>query len=530
MCNDTPLSVQQKPTSNFVAPTHGFKSTNDEGHALACWRITGGLKIENKNTEWYEALLVNDCKSLMEQLHGNGSLVVQTGYNGCTVLLAAARRGCTPLVDQVMNLFKDSAGHFITGKDQTKILQSPLHDLFQAEDFKTKLRAVDIRQHFMGSDVIRCHMASFYGKFSKSFLLSVNSLTGYDVKRMSAREGNQLEGGGQSRISMASFRAHASHMRNNLASIKNTHLEHSNNSINLLQRKTKSVSLNLAIGNDKHIDEEVLANIRDIIDKLLKTNKFEALMGQYSKARDYNFDKTRTELFFHYACESMSKRSNAADSAEDVLLSFMKELGEDKDQKILQGLHGYKILQCLYEIKSWQGKTPCHAALSGSTIGFKKLLGLLRDKNDTVTIGLFLNARDARGWTPLHRAVAMVSDQDCYIHQKFITFLLINEEVNMNEKLPISNATPLHLAILHDLPKVVDWLIQSPKNTEEVLNASLRRKIRYSNQSKTGTSYSWSPLQLATIMGHHVVVDALIKKVCMMNSLILLLIPPSMGS
>ena len=535
MCNDTPLSVQQKPTSNFVAPTHGFKSTNDEGHALACWRITGGLKIENKNTEWYEALLVNDCKSLMEQLHGNGSLVVQTGYNGCTVLLAAARRGCTPLVDQVMDLFKDRAGHFITGKDQTKILRSPLHNLFQAKDFKTKLRAVEIMQHFMGSDVIRCHMKSFYDKLSQSFLHSVDALTGYDVERMIAGEGNQLEGGGQSGIPMASSKAHAkTHMRNSLASKNNTHLEHSNNDINLLHGKTKSVPLTPAIGNEKHIDEKDLAYIRDITDKLLKTKRFEALMGEYSKDYDYNFDdKTRTELIFHYACKSMSMRSNASGSAEEFMWSFMKELGEDKDQKILQGSHGGKILQSLYEIKNWQGKTPCHVALSGSTRGFEKLLGLLRDKNDTMTIGLFLNACDARGWTPLHKAVAMVSEHDCYMHRKFITFLLKNEEVNMNGELPVSNATPLHLAILHDLPAVVHSLIQSPKNIEGVLNASLRRNIRYSSgttQLKRGTSYSWSPLQLATIMGHHVVVEALIKKVCMMNSLILLLIPPSLGS
>ena len=566
LSNGTSLRARQKPISNFTLAS-GFASKNNEGHTIAsrsnthevcedivdghaCWRIKGGLISAEKNTKWYKALLVNDCKSLMEQLDKNGSLVVQTGYNRRTVLLAAVRRGCTPLVNQVMDLFKDDAGDFITGNDYTKISQSPLHDLFQAEDFGTKLRAVEIMQQFMGSDIILCHMNAFYGsKFPLSLLLSVDALTGNDVERqMIAHEGKQLKGDGQSGVPMISSKIHAkTHMRNNLASKNNTHLEHNNYDINPLHGKTKSipikktpiVSLTHTNGDDEHIDVtkvDILAKIRNIIDKLMKTKKFEALRGEYSKHKDYNFDKKCTEFLFHYACQSMTSilmpRGASNNHAEDFLWSFFRELGGEEDQKILQGSDGDKILQSLYEIKNWQGKTPCHAALNGSAFGFEKLLGLLRCKNDPMTIKLFLNACDARGWTPLHKAVAMVSEHDCWGHRRFINLLLKNEEVNVNGKLPISQATPLHLAILHNLPRVVGLLIHSPKNREEVLNASLTRNIRFSNTTEPSrwSSNWWSPLQLAAIMGHHGVVEELITKVCMMNSLSLLLGTPSMGS
>ena len=277
-------------------------SSSDEEHT---WKISGGLSSAKIDTEWYNVLLVNDCKSLMEQLDKNGSLVVQTGYNGRTVLLAAVRRGCTLLVNQVIDLFKEDAGHFITRNDPTKITQSPLHDLFQPEDFGTKLRAVEIMQQFMRSDIILWHMHSFYGnKFPLSLLLSVNALTGNDVERhMIAHEGKQLKGGGQSGVPMISSKTHVKdHMRNNLASKNNTHLEHNNYDINPLHGKTKSipikktpiVSLTHTNGDDEHIDVtkvDILAKIRNIIDKLLKTKKFEALMEEYSKHKDYNFDK-----------------------------------------------------------------------------------------------------------------------------------------------------------------------------------------------------------------------------------------------
>jgi ankyrin repeat protein len=563
LSNGTPLRDRRKPISN-VALASGFESNNNEAHTIAsrsnthevcedivdghaCWKIKGGLKSAEANTKWYKALLVNDCKSLMEQLDKNGSLVVQTGYNGRTVLLAAVRRGCTPLVNQVMDLFKDDAGHFITRNDHTKISKSPLHDLFQAEDFGTKLRAVEIMQQFMGSDIILCHMNAFYqGIFPWSLLHSVDALTGNDVeRRMIAHEGNQLKGGAQSGVPMIHAKTH---LRNNLASKNNTHLEHVNNyDINPLHGKTKSipikktsiVSLTPTSGNDEHIDVakvDILAKIRNIIDKLLKTKKFEALREEYSKHKDYNFDEKCTEFIFHYACQSMPSilmpRRASNKQAEDFLWSFFKELGGEEDQEILQGSDEDKILQSLYEIKNWQGKTPCHAALNGSAFGFEKLLGLLRYKNDPMTIKLFLNACDARGWTPLHKAVAMVSEHDSWGHRRFINLLLKNEELNMNGKLPISQATPLHLAILHNLPRVVGLLIRSPKNREEVLNASLERNIRFSNTTEPSrrSSNSWSPLQLAAIMGHRGVVEELITKVCMMNSLILLLGTTLMGS
>lgn len=555
--------------SNFEGHTIASSSNFDEvcevmDDGRACWRTTGGLITAKKNTKWYEALLVSDCKSLMEQLHENNSLVVQTGHNGCTVLLVAARRGCTPLVNQVMHLFKDFTGQFITNKDRAKILLSPLHDLFQAEDFRTKLRAVEIMHHFMGSDVIQCHMNNFYGnKFSQSFRLSVGVLTGWDVGRITTtQEGNEdsrysssslsypahdppvsnkmnpLEGGGQneSGIPRGSSKAHGeAHMRTNIASKNNKHLEQSNNDFKSIPSKEfPLVSATPASGNDEHIDVDVLAKIRHITDNLLKNKKFEALMEDYSKHKDYNFDETRKEFIFHYACQSMSCRSIVSGtghkqlkfqilngSAYDFLWSFMKELEGEQ-----------KILQALGRIKNWQGKTPCHVALSGSAFGFELLLGLLRDTNNPMTIKSFLNACDARGWTPLHKAVAMVSEHDCWRRRMFINLLLKNKEVNVNEELPESHATPLHLAILHNLPQVVGSLIQSSQNIEGVINASLARIIRFSSttQSNRRSSKWWSPLQLATIMGHPGVVEALVTKVCMMNSLILLLITPSMGS
>ena len=577
--NDGHTTASNFEGHNIASSSNIDEVCEDMDDGRACWRTIGGL-ITAKNTKWYEALLVSDCKSLMEQLHENGSLVVQTGHNGCTVLLAAARRGCTPLVDQVMHLFKDFTGQFITKKDRAKILLSPLHDLFQAEDFRTKLRAVEIMQHFMGSDVIQCHMKNFYGdKFSQSFRRHVGVLRGWDVeRRTTTQEGNEdsryssssrrwqatlpypahdppvsnkmhpLEGGGQneSRIPRGSFKAHGeAHMRTNIASKNNKHLEQSNNDFKSIPSKEfPLVSLTPASGNEEHIDVDVLAKIRHITDNVLENEKFQALKGHYSKHKDYNFDETHKEFIFHYACQSMSRRSIVSGtghqqlkyqilngSAYDFLWSFMKELGGE-DQDILQGLGKDKILQCLYRIKNWQGKTPCHAALSGSAFGFELLLDVLRVTNDPMTIKSFLNACDARGWTPLHKAVAMVSEHDCWRRRMFINLLLKNKEVNVNEELPESHATPLHLAILHNLPQVVGSLIQSSKNIEGVINASLARIIRFSSttQSNRRSSKWWSPLQLATIMGHPGVVEALVTKVCMMNSLILLLITPSMGS
>jgi ankyrin repeat protein len=501
-------------------------------HDVHTWKLIGGLKSAKIDTEWYNALLVYDCKSLMKQLCKNGSLVVQIGYKGRTVLLAAARQGCTPLVNQVMNLFKDDAGHFITGNDRIKISISPLHDLFQAEDFGTKLRAVEIMQQFIGSEIILHNMNAFYGnKFYWSSPSSVNALTGDDVERRTiAYEGNQLKDGGQLGIPMDSFIPHPkTDMRNNLASKNNTHLEDCQCSIHRLDGNFKSlpfkkiglVSLTPRSGNDEYIDvakADALAKIRDIIDKLLEIKNFEALMGQYSKHKEYNFDEECTEFIFHFACQSVpSKAKKSQDrtlsgTAEDFLWSFFEELGNE-DQKILHRSEEDKILQSLYEIKNWQGKTPCHAALSGSASGFRNLLDILRDTNDPMTFKLFLNARDARGWTPLHRVVAMVSEQNCLSHQRFILLLLKNEKVNVNGKLPISDATPLHLAILHNLPQVVNLLLESSKGD---LNASLRRKIRFSSttQPSRWSSNYWSPLQLAAIMGHHGVVEALLKKVC----------------
>jgi hypothetical protein len=502
----------------------------------------------------------------MKQLRENGSLVVQTGHNGCTVLLAAARRGCTPLVNQVMELFK-FAGQFITEKDPKKILFSPLHELFQAEDFRTKLRAVEIMEHFMGSDVIQCHMNKFYGdKFHASFR-NRGVLACLEVKnRPTTHEGNEenrysstshrwqatstyracdppgnqmnpLEGGGEIALE--------AHGEANLVSENNKDLEQSNNGfISIPVRKNPSVFLTHASRTDENGDEDVLAKIRKITDDVLAKGKFEALIEAYSKHKDYNFDETRREFIFHYACQSMSRSSIESGtgpnnlkyqvkkgSAYDFLWSFMKEL-RGEDQKISEGSNEDKILRSLYGIKNWQGKTPCHAALSGSAFGFEILSNVLRATNDLKTLKLFLNACDARGWTPLHKAVAMVSEQDCWRHRIFINLLLKNDEVNVNEKLPESEATPLHLAILHNLPQVVGPLIRRSQNIEGVINASLKRNIRFSSttQFSRRSSKSWSPLQLATIMGHPGVVEALVTKVCMVTLLILLLITQSMRS
>ena len=562
--------------NSVVFPCRMVTSLPDEGSSSSSrhQQLEDGGLITTKNTEWYNALLGSDCKSLMKQLQKNGSLVVQTGHNGCTVLLAAARRGCTPLVNQVMNLFKDFTGQFITGKDHAKILLSPLHDLFQAEDFRTKLRAVEIMEHFMGSDVIQRHMNHFYGnKFSVSFRRTMGVLVGLDATRSTTtHEGNEdsrysstshrwqststyrardppsnqmnpLEGGGQneSGIHNGRFKAHGeAHMRTNLVSKNNNHLEHSNNDFESISvRENPSVSLTHTSGNDEHIDEDVLAIIRDTTDDLLNNGTFEVLRKGYLEHKDYNFDETRREFIFHYACQSMSRRSIepgtgpnnlkyqiAKGSAYDFLWSFMEELGlEGEDQKD-------KILRSLYGIKNWQGKTPCHAALNGSAFGFEILSNVLRVTNDLETIKLFLNACDARGWTPLHKAVAMVSEHDCWRHRIFINLLLQNEEVNVNEKLPESEATPLHLAILHNLPQVVGSLIQRSKNMKGVINASLKRNIRFSSttQSSRRSSKWWSPLQLATIMGHPGVVETLVTKVCMVNLLCLLLLTQSMRS
>ena len=542
--------------NSVVFPCRMVTSLPDEGSSSSSrhQQLEDGGLITTKNTEWYNALLGSDCKSLMKQLQKNGSLVVQTGHNGCTVLLAAARRGCTPLVNQVMNLFKDFTGQFITGKDHAKILLSPLHDLFQAEDFRTKLRAVEIMEHFMGSDVIQRHMNHFYGdKFSASFRRTMGVLVGLDVTRSTAtHEGNEdskysstshrwqststyrardppsnqmnpLEGGGQneSGIRNCCFKAHG---------------EAHNDFTSIPVRKIPFVSLTHTSGNDESIDEDVLAIIRHTADTVLKDKRFKELRKGYFKHKDYNFDETRREFIFHYACQSMSRRSIepgtgpnnlkyqiVKGSAYDFLWSFI--------QKVLQGSNEDKILPSLYGIKNWQGKTPCHAALSGSAFGFEILSNVLRVTNDA-TIELFLNARDARGWTPLHKAVAMVSEHDCWRHRIFINLLLQNEEVNVNEKLPESEATPLHLAILHNLPQVVGSLIQRSKNIEGVINASLKRNIRFSSttQSSRRSSKRWSPLQLATIMGHPSVVETLVTKVCMVNLLCLLLLTQSMRS
>lgn len=506
-----------------------------------------------KDSEWYVALLLSDCKSLLKLLKEDERLVRYTGHEGRTILHAAARRGCEPLVDQIMQLFKHEGQFLIEDTDKRVLLEY----LFQAKDTKTKLRAVEIMEYFMGSRAIREPMKEYYSKALTRLSSNVDGHRDGAERNMEANEGEIKDNGTSGYINIDPQQSSEVTLGNDNDDVGGKPGMHMNMAYfmeKLMKRSLYEVVNKGGIGQylknkmlqmrwfqnfsrDK-VGEHDLGNtmpkekepnttcpsspthdaelekIRHIIARLLENGEFADLQELYTKDKDYNFDEGHPEYMFHYACRIIARSKG---SAKTFITEFIKECLE---------LGGDVVLQCLFKLRNWQGNTPCHVALAGSGRGLETLLNLL--PKGSPSSNEFINAYDARGWTPLHKVVAIMGGNESWKYRRLFWLLLNDGRIKVNIRKSIRNSdrnsdnrksdinnsdiTPLHLAILHNLPKVVEMLIWKGKDID--MNILLKRKIKYTSTMARSTSSWWSPLQLAAVMGQADIVKALLTKVC----------------
>ncbi len=226
---------------------------------------------------------------------------------------------------------------------------------------------------------------------------------------------------------------------------------------------------------------------------------------------DYNFvQRGQQFLCLHVACKDPN--------LVDFLLGGMRHTKSGGDH----------LLQALFELKDAQGRTLLHVAVEEDGLGdnsrdkvmaviVKRVLQIFDEVpacND-VTSQNCLNARDLGGRTPLHRAVA-----NKRAGRAVIKVLVKHPKTHVNARWRGDNVftgdvTALHLAVVHNNVDAAKYLLKRD-TTDGDIQCALSIKPRGSLSRNDfdlilSDKKSWSALELATIMGHAHIVDAMLK-------------------
>ncbi|KAG0555069.1 hypothetical protein KC19_12G142100 [Ceratodon purpureus] len=238
--------------------------------------------------------------------------------------------------------------------------------------------------------------------------------------------------------------------------------------------------------------------IADLIETLRKSSTklaLEELEGQMNENVDYNFVKRRKGLIFNFACKRAFKHSK-------FICSVTAKAEEEN------------LLEDLFNQQDSQGRTPLHVAIDhfldeddveSRVKSVQLLLNLIPDE--------CVNGVDGAGRTPLHRAtVNGMSLESC----KAVKVLVEESRTDLNAQWPKgSGTTALHLAVLHCHSVSAKILLNAPTRLkdEHKVNVELKMKrpIKIYNNFGHGLNSTWTPLELAAVMGRYSVVVEFLK-------------------
>ena len=442
------------------------------------------------DSEWVEALESRDCKTLMQLLKENSSLVTQTALQGRTVLHVAVIQGCLQLVVQILTLFG-------CGLEQDEFRRR-YSVLLTAKDWRCGgVTAWQLATEFVGTkEVNECLL------FGPSLLY---------IKELENKEQDACAGD--------ALRTVAADISTIDTVVLPNPFVHVTTSSTASDPKTQ-------LHSSRH--EEILQFVRGIIDKCLELEHFKDLRTSFAKDEDHNFDMERTELLFHHACKFGVEDTRYELDFVRAVMDACMESGE-----VLQ--RG-EVLRFLFNCRNAQGRSPLHVILTSNVSDkddgircamdtvlkwlTEKLLerekGETRnkkgDKKSVQYAKDCVNARDAIGRTLFHVAASMESP--CGTLRLLSTwFEPFYKDASVNLRTGTHwGPSALHLAILHNCPKAVHELLCDPKTD---LNAMLNRAIVYGHEEKQRRGSWWSPLQLAAVMGQPTITKLLLKKVCL---------------
>ena len=238
----------------------------------------------------------------------------------------------------------------------------------------------------------------------------------------------------------------------------------------------------------------VLADHRGFLTDIVRSFRFEEDL-------DYNFVADREELRFHHACQYVD-RGEVKEYVEAVIMGCMEK--------------GPRVLKYLFQLRNAQGQTPLHVAVECGTC--LQLVRLIPGRESGYNAEC-LNMRDSRGWTALH---CCASFEGLYFE---LLVLLKDGRADVNAEAKFmsgrsgnySEATPLHLAVLHNSSMVMERLLEDPRTN---VNAHFHRQLYFDDNlyvSRFGHPLKeWTTLQLAAVAGLPEMVKVLLRfpKVC----------------
>lgn len=235
-----------------------------------------------------------------------------------------------------------------------------------------------------------------------------------------------------------------------------------------------------------------LTAIREVILKLVK--------GEYAgmfKQKEFFLDEG-IEFVFHNVCRDGDPNGEDFEFIGEVIRRCLK----------LEADGGPRVLKYLFELPNSDGHTPLHTVIEHHSEGYLTEFMMRMPPESDPSYSILLNARDSRGWSPIHKI---------YLKYRTVqTLKKLVKDIDVSAKLLGSNATVLHLAILKHDSEAVKIILEG-KSIDAALNTIMTSSIVYWSNCKGGeerSSTSWSPLQLAAIIGDRDVVDILLKKVC----------------
>lgn len=246
-----------------------------------------------------------------------------------------------------------------------------------------------------------------------------------------------------------------------------------------------------------------LAKIKKVIAELLTNKYYECLHNEFKEDYSKWSSDRKIEYVFHYALRCREWDKPALDFIDAVIEKCLYLETQDG---------GRKVLEYLFQLETPDGYVPFVLAILNRSEKYLKDF-LTRMRKDSISSYSILLETGRRGWRPIHM-IAVVFEKYEILEE------IVKGKIDVNARLPSSEATVLHLAIFHDRPETVKIILEAD---EVDVNAILERDIVYGSKRRNGKKRSsryWSPLQLAAIMGRAEVVRILLTKVCHISTTI----------